>query len=113
MTSAAIKAMRQFLSTPSVGRATSPQPHQPSGFGFLSTPSVGRATMTSAAIKAMRQFLSTPSVGRATHQVNGAAVQRVISIHALRGEGDWRPPAPPGGQTISIHALRGEGDPEY
>ena len=56
-------------------------------------------------------FLSTPSVGRATAVRFKAQRNVVISIHALRGEGD-------GGergkaserQAISIHALRGEGD---
>ena len=98
---------------------------------FLSTPSVGRATavqrlgdaVDAISIHALRgegdfeghvndrkasQFLSTPSVGRATGR--GAQTQPfgVISIHALRGEGDrptvsrWRPvlyfyPRPPWG----------------
>ena len=33
-----------------------------------------------------------------------------ISIHALREEGDYRLPAIPHRQLISIHALREEGD---
>ena len=33
-----------------------------------------------------------------------------ISIHALRGEGDRSGPSQPGAFLISIHALRGEGD---
>ncbi len=56
---------------------------------FQSTPSVGRATMS------MRQFViqaikfqSTPSVGRATHLYQWDTGRQVISIHALRGEGD-------------------------
>ena len=79
------------------------------------------------------EFLSTPSVGRATKDALYAGNDSMISIHALRGEGDYvqplqarpRPyfyPRPPwGGRLlpgwtmsqvirISIHALRGEGD---
>ena len=103
----------QFQSTPSVGRATAIEaprskstrhfnPRPPWGgrplkimsiqFGsvlFQSTPSVGRATMS------MRQFViqaikfqSTPSVGRATKNNWDTDYMLVISIHALRGEGD-------------------------
>ena len=80
----------EFLSTPSVGRATDQQPqwqhrggisiHALRGEGdairnrkgkaageFLSTPSVGRATGLPAALRSLDDlFLSTPSVGRAT-----------------------------------------------
>ena len=79
------------------------------------------------------EFLSTPSVGRATTLAQVSQQELVISIHALRGEGDCMPtwtrlipwnfyPRPPwGGRpidavdgldkvVISIHALRGEGD---
>ena len=58
------------------------------------------------------KFLSTPSVRRATDNYLLAYYQAMISIHALREEGDlekisYRQP----GQYISIHALREEGDP--
>ena len=79
------------------------------------------------------QFLSTPSGWRATSFFNGFPHIAVISIHALRVEGDfiilissvcvnYFYPRPPGGGrrwlqgvfktdwTISIHALRVEGD---
>ena len=60
-------------------------------FRFLSTPSARRATQTA---KTMRQeikaFLSTPSARRATIKDAGNAVDIVISIHALREEGDHR-----------------------
>ena len=78
-------------------------------------------------------FQSTPSVGRATTVRFERASLRSISIHALRGEGDYHTPLPQqiyynfnprppwGGRQrcakhllshrrISIHALRGEGD---
>ena len=82
----------------------------------------------------VRSFLSTPSMRRATLDGRAAAVFHLISIHALREEGDRVPlsttptfndfyPRPPrGGRrqvirpvgvyfAISIHALREEGDP--
>ena len=59
-------------------------------------------------------FLSTPSARRATSGVSGfCAALALISIHALREEGD--PLFLPLGavvQHISIHALREEGDLE-
>ena len=79
------------------------------------------------------KFLSTPSARRATQKHMQMGVKRVISIHALREEGDLNPPTqekrptnfyprpPRGGRRaharnnvpnlyISIHALREEGD---
>ena len=56
------------------------------------------------------QFLSTPSARRATATFCGKPVESVISIHALREEGDAASAAPFGGLMISIHALREEGD---
>ena len=58
------------------------------------------------------QFLSTPSARRATLEVIPYnSVRYVISIHALREEGDqtycFRRVSP---DSISIHALREEGD---
>ena len=102
---------------------------------FLSTPSARRATSDGTQICWNTAFLSTPSARRAT---SSGAEERglcVISIHALREEGDQsgstkvcmarnfyqRPPR--GGRPIqldavdmvigiSIHALREEGDAE-
>ena len=60
---------------------------------------------------AFRRFLSTPSARRATGNTSIFRTDQMISIHALREEGDtmpcvlrlsWCP--------ISIHALREEGD---
>ena len=78
-------------------------------------------------------FQSTPSVGRATLDDIATMRDIIISIHALRGEGDhniqcgyssnmhFNPRPPWGGRRkhhqswnnavgISIHTLRGEGD---
>ena len=79
---------------------------------FLSTPSVRRAT-----IRADRRghsvnlFLSTPSVRRATHPCYWAGNSSLISIHALREEGDVVSMLNERlDSIISIHALREEGD---
>ena len=79
-------------------------------------------------------FLSTPSARRATVKVGNIDILRIISIHALREEGDSalpvagpecppflstpsarratkrRPAAQALPDSISIHALREEGD---
>ena len=56
---------------------------------FQSTPSVGRATQNKIIASFTRpKFQSTPSVGRATSKDNARFRKKIISIHALRGEGD-------------------------
>ena len=79
---------------------------------FLSTPSARRATMMiPASIPSPLKFLSTPSARRATDDPLKVTSITVISIHALREEGDSDHPASGRQQEISIHALREEGDP--
>ena len=103
--------LKQFQSTPSVGRATTNgrsadderfisihalrgegDPHTPPlgepSLLFQSTPSVGRATRTRSRSRNNRRFQSTPSVGRATTTSKYLTATQLISIHALRGEGD-------------------------
>ena len=145
-----------FLSTPSARRATCGAAHESCLHGFLSTPSARRATVFGKKFyrtlpyfyprppRGGRRasgcdhhdcsgFLSTPSARRATSAVRLRMVVLVISIHALREEGDARispprsfgghfyPRPPRGGRhnfkevfalsiQISIHALREEGD---
>ena len=56
-------------------------------------------------------FLSTPSARRATDAVGVGGLGQLISIHALREEGDTAEWADKMGLLkISIHALREEGD---
>ena len=56
---------------------------------FLSTPSARRATRASLEPHdALTRFLSTPSARRATVAVHRGNAVGVISIHALREEGD-------------------------
>ena len=67
--------------------------------------------MTTADLdSAIDKFQSTPSVGRATVVSILLLVRLVISIHALRGEGDHPLRPSKCARKISIHALRGEGD---
>ena len=68
--------------------------------------------LTRRSLKAI--FQSTPSVGRATEFPRSGLIALLISIHALRGEGDdicyyIRLFS----DHISIHALRGEGDKDF
>ena len=55
---------------------------------FLSTPSARRATLCSLLYTFSRTFLSTPSARRATDTHVMLFPVHVISIHALREEGD-------------------------
>ena len=55
-------------------------------------------------------FLSTPSARRATASRDVQSRNLVISIHALREEGDKRKDWATRMELISIHALREEGD---
>ena len=67
---------------------------------FLSTPSVGRATVVvhqAAAIE--NDFYPRPPWGRATPRCGTLPGRRHISIHALRGEGDRDQLPTPGHRT--------------
>ena len=59
----------------------------------------------------MPKFLSTPSARRATIWAMKALANTMISIHALREEGDFVFSLYYVFAIISIHALREEGDP--
>ena len=123
----------RFLSTPSARRATDGDISHYAVIEFLSTPSARRATSNNSFSIRFFLFLSTPSARRATIDQQAEIDSYLISIHALREEGDtyrWstlkkpryfypRPPrggrhhiqdAPAVSQQISIHALREEGD---
>ena len=78
---------------------------------FLSTPSARRATLDALTAQRIEAFLSTPSARRATQEGTRLELKRLISIHALREEGDLIPHRPLARPVhISIHALREEGD---
>ena len=104
-------AMPPFLSTPSARRATGAVLHHPLGgtisihalreegdervgerggaiAGFLSTPSARRATVSWSYMLFSHLFLSTPSARRATMVHDDYRLPSMISIHALREEGD-------------------------
>ena len=55
---------------------------------FQSTPSARRATQNSTIPQKALKFQSTPSARRATGYDLSSAIARLISIHALREEGD-------------------------
>ena len=58
---------------------------------FLSTPSARRATRAcNFVLTDIKRFLSTPSARRATDILDTGKLERLISIHALREEGDLR-----------------------
>ena len=80
------------------------------GVLFLSTPSARRATEGSTSPVTHLRFLSTPSARRATSAAAGHPPGIVISIHALREEGDRLKRDRCETSPISIHALREEGD---
>ena len=61
----------------------------PSPSRFLSTPSARRATLTDVLSMTVSMiFLSTPSARRATTTFSKGRTRTMISIHALREEGD-------------------------
>ena len=104
----------KFLSTPSARRAT------PWYYGYVygtqyfypRPPRGGR--QSSPNISTIRSiFLSTPSARRATLGSAASPPEIVISIHALREEGDGDGLLDVLGLSISIHALREEGDVFY
>ena len=79
---------------------------------FLSTPSARRATYRGNIFsRLVFEFLSTPSARRATNHKARDIIDRHISIHALREEGDAVGIHNQLDPVISIHALREEGDP--
>ena len=80
---------------------------------FLSTPSARRATFVDLIQHLFQElFLSTPSARRATSSGPLKDAIPLISIHALREEGDLLlRDLSPNQLCISIHALREEGDP--
>ena len=101
-----------FLSTPSARRATRLTTlFVRSAINFYPRPPRGGRLKAAWNIFRTAQFLSTPSARRATFGDALPINSLIISIHALREEGDR-----PGcncldAVSISIHALREEGDP--
>ena len=78
----------QFLSTPSARRATDGDISHYAVIEFLSTPSARRATSNNSFSIRFFLFLSTPSARRATIDQQAEIDSYLISIHALREEGD-------------------------
>ena len=107
-------AQRIFLSTPSARRATRGVFNGGySARNFYPRPPRGGRRWFLAAAAHTDQFLSTPSARRATQEKQGKRLETLISIHALREEGDrkgkagCRPrgnfyPRPPRGGRLSF-----------
>ena len=79
---------------------------------FLSTPSARRATGETWQMLSRRlwNFYPRPPRGGRLHAPGEQHIDRIISIHALREEGDRRLQDKRHKPCISIHALREEGD---
>ena len=109
-----VRHASQFLSTPSARRATFPRSRHTHSilYFYPRPPRGGRRNITSiAAIGSL--FLSTPSARRATNEAVLMDAVFIISIHALREEGDQRParifekrcyfyPRPPRGGRLAM-----------
>ena len=77
---------------------------------FYPRPPRGGRLRRSGLLPRLPEFLSTPSARRATFFAVLKWHRKLISIHALREEGDRLPFPGAEHQRISIHALREEGD---
>ena len=102
----------RFLSTPSARRATWPDPVDlQGGQDFYPRPPRGGRQLRRGDTGRVDKFLSTPSARRATFPQIADALRVMISIHALREEGDnFDFTDTFTDAVISIHALREEGD---
>ena len=115
--------VKQFLSTPSARRATRwPRlPTTASGYFYPRPPRGGRHRKPLRGVLCI-QFLSTPSARRATKCPCKAVPIVIISIHALREEGDGKrqhgnkgrndfyPRPPRGGRRKRQHGNKGRND---
>ena len=79
---------RNFNPRPSWGGRPLPTTGQSPCRHFNPRPPWGGRRFNFMAPEVKKKFQSTPSVGRATRRVNRRHSRVVISIHALRGEGD-------------------------
>ena len=83
---------------------------QPGAINFYPRPPRGGRLKSARSFLRLLIFLSTPSARRATGELLNSAGRHVISIHALREEGDRTAANNARHADISIHALREEGD---
>ena len=108
-----LAAQLRFLSTPSARRATTAFPKWVRIFcNFYPRPPRGGRRSCASQRVCQHGFLSTPSARRATRNaIADVLLCFLISIHALREEGDIQDyTEAPQTLAISIHALREEGD---
>ena len=104
---------KRFLSTPSARRATElrRQHRLPTPNFYPRPPRGGRRRNPAPQPREAHFYPRPPRGGRP--QATPSASDRLISIHALREEGDPLPRLVAVSIKISIHALREEGDPLY
>ena len=105
---------RRFLSTPSVRRATKRRTSLwKTRFNFYPRPPCGGRHSAPVCVGPTSDFYPRPPCGGRLHRADIHRAAGLISIHALRAEGDSHPARCRSGPcTISIHALRAEGDLE-
>ena len=102
---------KQFLSTPSARRATRLRPRSAFVQKFLSTPSARRATFEFVRLLVQGvQFLSTPSARRATAGIDTERLGWIFLSTPSARRATRYPCAGVRLHLISIHALREEGD---
>ena len=107
----ALKKPRYFYPRPPRGGRHILQSYPQKTALFLSTPSARRATrIENKPVWRSHNFYPRPPRGGRPQKHVQMGVKRVISIHALREEGDDEPEGLTNKKTISIHALREEGD---
>ena len=86
----------EFLSTPSARRATADRRNHAARIGdFYPRPPRGGRPAGGHLIRTREEFLSTPSARRATAHQGAVDLSDLISIHALREEGDAADPVLP------------------
>ncbi len=107
-----MRCLTEFQSTPSARRATL-ESHVQKGREqyFNPRPPRGGRRVIAYIEKEIAAFQSTPSARRATIGGMKNVMNKIISIHALREEGDFSQCFSTRLPSISIHALREEGDP--
>ena len=93
---------KDFYPRPPRGGRPTKLPATYTEYIFLSTPSARRATGCIVCVYCGKQFLSTPSARRATVAADKVAHVFIISIHALREEGDLPGADSAGGDSVFL-----------
>ena len=107
-----VTSCTNFYPRPPRGGRHGGRDSQRPGYNFYPRPPRGGRRLHHAALEPALLFLSTPSARRATDGLRSNLQTQLISIHALREEGDRAAQLAraSAAEAISIHALREEGD---